>query len=203
MGTCQGSKTSETGTGNIKTAQRISPGLQRHFDIENAKVEKFMSGQASSKSGGSLTMDNGQILERYTLKEMQGILKETKDNGYVWSDDGFSILYNDGSMSFYAPGDDISKVRTSGIKGVIYENGSTTAYAGSGVKKAQGIEIFVTAVISPLLLEFTTDFNPADNNVTLDGYSVKVEQPKELTFWEKIVDFFKTLVAYLARIFGF
>lgn len=134
MGTCQGSKTSETGTGNIKTAQRISPGLQRHFDIENAKVEKFMSGQASSKSGGSLTMDNGQILERYTLKEMQGILKETKDNGYVWSDDGFSILYNDGSMSFYAPGDDISKVRTSGIKGVIYENGSTTAYAGSGVK---------------------------------------------------------------------
>ena len=76
-------------------------------------------------------------------------------------------------------------------------------YAGSGVKKAQGIEIFVTAVISPLLLEFTTDFNPADNNVTLDGYSVKVEQPKELTFWEKIVDFFKTLVAYLARIFGF
>ena len=76
-------------------------------------------------------------------------------------------------------------------------------YAGSGVKKAQGIEIFVTAVISPLLLEFTTDLEPADNNVTLDGYAVKAEEPKELTFWEKLVDFFKTFIAYLARIFGF
>ena len=76
-------------------------------------------------------------------------------------------------------------------------------YAGSGLKKAQGIEIFVTAVASPLLLEFTTDIDPADNNVTLDGYAVKAEEPKELTFWEKIVDFFKGLISYIMRILGF
>ena len=120
--------------GTPATTGGISPELQRHFDSENARVEEFMSGKASSKSGGSLEMDNGQILERYTLKEMVDILKETKDNGTVWKDDGFSILYNNGDMKFYAPGDDISKVKTTGIEGVIYENGSTTAYAGKGVK---------------------------------------------------------------------
>lgn len=77
------------------------------------------------------------------------------------------------------------------------------SYAGSGIKKAQGIEIFVTSVAGPLLLEFTTDLDPKDNNVTLDGYTVKVEQPKELTFWEKVVKFFEDMFAYLLRILGF
>lgn len=112
----------------------ISPALQKHFNKENTRVEEFMSGRASSKSGGSITMDNGQILERYTMKEMLDILKETKDNGTVWADDGFSILYSNGDMKFYSSGDDIRKVKTSGIQGIIYENGSTTAYSGTGVK---------------------------------------------------------------------
>lgn len=117
---------------NVGTVSKSS--LEKHFERENARVEEFMSGRANSKSNGSLEMDNGQILERYTMKEMLGILKETKDNGTVFEDDGFSILYSDGDMKFYSPGDDISKVKTSGIQGIIYENGSTTAYAGSGVK---------------------------------------------------------------------
>ena len=77
------------------------------------------------------------------------------------------------------------------------------SYAGSGLKKAQGIEIFVTSIAGPLLLEFTTDLDPNDNNVTLDGYTVKVEQPKELTLWEKIVNFFKDVLNYLLRVLGF
>jgi hypothetical protein len=93
-----------------------------------------MSGKANSKSGGSLEMDNGQILERYTMKEMLDVLKETKDNGNVWNDDSFAILYKDGNMSFYSGGDDISKAKTTGIQGIIYENGSTIAYSGTGVK---------------------------------------------------------------------
>lgn len=79
-------------------------------------------------------MDNGQILERYTMKEMLDVLKETKDNGNVWNDDSFAILYKDGNMSFYSGGDDISKAKTTGIQGIIYENGSTIAYSGTGVK---------------------------------------------------------------------
>lgn len=108
--------------------------LEKHFERENARVEEFMSGKASSKSGGSIEMDNGQILERYTNKEMLDILKESKENGTLFEDDSFAILYNDGNMKFYTGGDDISKVKTTGIQGVIYENGSTTAYSGKGVK---------------------------------------------------------------------
>lgn len=76
-------------------------------------------------------------------------------------------------------------------------------YAGSGISKAQGIDIFMTAVAAPILLEIVTDKDVADNNVTLDGYDAAYEEEEELTFWEKIVKFFKAVFAYIARIFGF
>lgn len=123
-----------TNLGEATSANGISPSLQKHFDKENARVEKFMSGKASDKAGGSITMNNGQILERYTMKSMLDVLKETKDNGNVWEDDSFAILYKNGDIKAYVGGDDISKAKTSNIQGIIYENGSTTAYAGTGVK---------------------------------------------------------------------
>lgn len=76
-------------------------------------------------------------------------------------------------------------------------------YAGSGVAKAQGIDIFVTAVASPILLMVTTDEGTPDNNVTLEGYGAEYEEPAELTLWDKIVKFFKDALAYLLRILGF
>ncbi|MBR5826761.1 MAG: metallophosphoesterase [Clostridia bacterium] len=76
-------------------------------------------------------------------------------------------------------------------------------YAGSGVSKAQGIDIFVTAVASPVLLMITTDEGTPDNNVTLEGYEAAYEEAAELTVWEKIVNFFKNFFAYIARILGF
>ena len=76
-------------------------------------------------------------------------------------------------------------------------------YAGSGVSKAQGIDIFVTAVASPVLLMITTDEGTPDNNVTLEGYEAEYEEAAELTVWEKIVNFFKNFFAYIARILGF
>lgn len=125
MGTCSYS-------GGANGEKRISPALQRHFDKENAKVEAFMSGRVDSR-GSSITMDNGQILERYPQKEMLDILKEQKDNGSVFEDDSFAILYRDGTVKAYVGGDDLSKVKTSGIQGIIYENSSTTGYSGTGV----------------------------------------------------------------------
>lgn len=76
-------------------------------------------------------------------------------------------------------------------------------YAGSGLSKAQGIDIFMTAVATPVLLEIVTDKDVADNNVTIDGYASDFEEPAELSFWDKLMSFFKQLLAYLARIFGF
>ena len=76
-------------------------------------------------------------------------------------------------------------------------------YAGSGVAKAQGIDIFVTAVASPVLLLITTDEGTPDNNVTLEGYGAEYEEEAELSFFDKLVKFFKDLFAYIARILGF
>ena len=76
-------------------------------------------------------------------------------------------------------------------------------YAGSGVAKAQGIDIFMTAVASPIILEIVTDKDVADNNVTLEGYGAEYEEPAELSFFNKIVKFFKDFFAYILRILGF
>lgn len=76
-------------------------------------------------------------------------------------------------------------------------------YAGSGVAKAQGIDIFVTAVVTPIILEIVTDSDVADNNVTLEGYGEDYEEPAELSFLDKVIRFFKDIFAYILRIFGF
>ncbi len=76
-------------------------------------------------------------------------------------------------------------------------------YAGSGVAKAKGIDIFMTAVASPVILEVVTDSGVADNNATLEGYGAEYEEPAELSFFEKLLKFFKDFFIYIARILGF
>lgn len=76
-------------------------------------------------------------------------------------------------------------------------------YAGSGFKKAEGVDLFIASVLTPVLLEVTTDEGTPDNDVTLEGYGAAYEEPKELTVWEKILKFFRDIFAYIARIFGF
>lgn len=76
-------------------------------------------------------------------------------------------------------------------------------YAGSGIAKAEGIDIFMTAVATPVLLEIVTDKDVADNNVTLEGYGAEFEEPSELSFWDKLVSFFRNFFAYVLRILGF
>lgn len=109
----------------------ISRSLQAHFDKENARVAELMA-----KPEGSITMDNGQILEKYKIKELKDIIKDTIDynDGVIFEDDQIAILYNDGKVKVYGSGDDISRYKKTGIKGIIYENGSTSGYAGKGVK---------------------------------------------------------------------
>lgn len=70
-------------------------------------------------------------------------------------------------------------------------------YAGSGIKRMEGIEIYVTAVIVPLIREFTVDYAPGDNNVTLPGYGEVVEEVKEKSFWDKIAEFFNRIIEML------
>ena len=75
-------------------------------------------------------------------------------------------------------------------------------YAGDGVKRFEGIEIFITTAILPVMADFTTDREPADSNVILPGYTELVEE-NEQTFWEKLIDFFKMIYAAVRTLLAF
>ncbi len=75
-------------------------------------------------------------------------------------------------------------------------------YASDTVSRMQGIDIFVSALGSAVLLHFTTDELPADNNATLPGYEEPVVSEDELTLGEKIAAFFRSIFDYILRIFG-
>lgn len=76
------------------------------------------------------------------------------------------------------------------------------AYAGDAVSRIKGIDIFVSALGSSLLLHFTTDELPEDNNVTLPGYEEPAAAEEELSLWNKIAEFFRSFFDYILRIFG-
>ncbi len=75
-------------------------------------------------------------------------------------------------------------------------------YAGDGVKRFEGIEIFVTTAILPLIADFTTDNGPDDHNAILPGYAELVEN-SELSFFEKIINFFKVLYTAMRTVLVF
>lgn len=102
------------------TERGVSASLQRHFDKENARVAELMS-----KRDGSITMDNGQILEKDMLKGMMMNLRDVKANGTLYEDFAYDILYTDGKQAHYVGGDDTSRMKLTGIRAVIEDNGST------------------------------------------------------------------------------
>ncbi len=73
-------------------------------------------------------------------------------------------------------------------------------FAGSSIKRIEGIDLVVSVVLRPLVIQFTIDESPADNNVTLTGY-------RELSGWEKFVqllrEFAEKVKAFFQKIFGF
>ncbi len=79
---------------------------------------------------------------------------------------------------------------------------TVNAYAGDAVSRIKGIDMFVSALGSTLLLHFTTDDSPSDINTVLPGYAEPVVAEENLTLWDKIVNFFLECFDYLLRIFG-
>lgn len=77
------------------------------------------------------------------------------------------------------------------------------SFAGSTLERFKGSEMFVTAILVPVLTQFSVDEAPADNNVTLPGYSTTAEDSGDLltkirSFFKKIFDFFHMLFALIA-----
>ena len=76
-------------------------------------------------------------------------------------------------------------------------------YAGNGMTRFEGIEVLMTTVLLPLVTEFANDDAPGDRNVTLPGYAELVEAEKELTFFEKLINFFKMIIDTVKTVFTF
>lgn len=137
---------------------KISLKLRQHFDKENKKVADLMKGKCPSR-GKSVEMANGQIFERYSMDEMKSvILQDVKNNGDMWSDSSIAILYRNGDIDVFSEGDDTSKMKLSNIKGVIYDNGSTSAYSGTGVK----IENYNETLAGEKMTRYGTDEDEDD-----------------------------------------
>lgn len=124
MGSCNSG-----GKGISSSVSREEKKKQLHFEKENARVEEFLHGRA-----GSITMKNGDIIERYSQKEMVSILREFKDNGFMHEDDAVDIMYKDGTYKGYRGGDDTSKMKLSNIDTIIYTNDNTQGFSGKNIK---------------------------------------------------------------------
>lgn len=75
-------------------------------------------------------------------------------------------------------------------------------YAATEITKIEGIEILLSAGLSGILLQFTTDEGPKDNNATLPGFTAETEDAGEMSFFEKILSFFRNIFDAVLRFFG-
>ncbi len=74
------------------------------------------------------------------------------------------------------------------------------SFAGSSMKRIEGIDLIASLVLRPLVTDFTTDDEPADNNTTITGY-------RELSGFEKFIqlfrDFINKIMDFFRMIFSF
>ena len=79
-------------------------------------------------------------------------------------------------------------------------SGDIVNFAGSSIKRIEGIDLIASTVLRPFVVQFTTDDAPADNNVTLAGY-------RELSGFEKFIqlfmEFFEKVKEFFVMIFSF
>lgn len=78
------------------------------------------------------------------------------------------------------------------------------SFVGSTLEKFKGSEMFVTAILLPVITQFSVDEAPGDNNATLPGYEASKSEDSEdfftmiRNFFKKIFDFFHMLFALIA-----
>ena len=71
-------------------------------------------------------------------------------------------------------------------------------FAGGSLERIEGIDLVASLVLRPLVVQFTTDSTPADNNVTLPGY----ETSAFMRFVQKVMDFFNKIFEFFKMIFS-
>lgn len=80
--------------------------------------------------------------------------------------------------------------------------GDFNLFAAEAITRIEGIEIFVSALANTVIIHFTTDEAPGDNNVDLPGYDEIIIDEDSLTIFERIRNFFLKIFDYILRVFG-
>lgn len=115
----------KSGSGSETVDQR-----EAHFASENSRVEDMMQ----SRGFATVTMENGQILEHYTVDQLWDIFKESKSIGEIPQDDSWVLHYSDGHYETYHEGDGFGRgdALRRGLVGIGWNNASTLGIAGRG-----------------------------------------------------------------------
>lgn len=153
---------------NVKAPAKVE-GERAPADVIKTDQDKLNNLIKSNKEG-SVELDNGQVIEKYSMKYMKNmILKEYKDNGFMPDDDAVYIRYKDGTEAVYGGGDDTSNMKLTNIDHVIYANENTDAFAGNNVSINPDSD-------DPNDIRWTIDsYNP--KQAAIDNTPVKQEVP--------------------------
>ena len=116
--------------------QKISGGLQKHFDAENKKLEEFLNSNDYDHGYKSVQMDNGQIIESYNAEGLKKHVKDLRSDmgDYVDEDTSIWVEYKNGTKRIFGSGDSTKGLNSTGIKNYIENNANTTVVYGKGVK---------------------------------------------------------------------
>lgn len=112
--------------------------------MTNAEKVKEFTSKRLTKGYECLELETGEnhyrIIERYSLSEMKKALKDyICDNEYVGEDEEICITYKDGTFLYV---EETKDIKFTNIKGVIFENAETSAYAGKGIEVVDYNDIY-------------------------------------------------------------
>ena len=87
-----------------------------------------------AKGVGHVDLQNGQILEMYSMKDARQLLKDMKDYGVVPESETLTLHYSDGHYEVFGEGDEFPAgwALQRGLDGVAWENGWVVSHSGKG-----------------------------------------------------------------------
>ena len=190
-----------------KVAVKLNEGLKMPF----AAADEIEEGKSIESLIGQYDLAIPET-EYKNIMELAVVIYQAHNLGDeklpAYSDEAVLITRGIGAVLGYAlsdvSGEDYARVLSFITKRVGVEIPvDFLKYAGDGFTRFEGIEVLITTVLLPLVVEFANDDAPGDCNVTLPGYAQLVEEEVELTFFQKLVNFFKTIIEAVKTVFTF
>lgn len=136
----------------------------------------------ASKRTGNIETSNGQIFEKYTLKDMRNVLNEIKENGGLADGEHFDILYKDGTELRLGSEDDLSNVKLNNVEAIVWSNVNTDAvYGDVSIYPYEGRWYAETGQVPDSYYNTNAEVPQEVNNVPAEQPDVVNEVPQEVT----------------------